>query len=95
VSLLGLAVIGLGIALMVIGAWRAWGPYARVRSLDAETANLRRYEAWRGGGRRAPGDEAPTAAELMRAELLRQARWWAAVAAFGVVLVAVGVILRP
>lgn len=93
-SLLGLAIVGLGVILAVLGAWRGWVPYARVRALDANAANLRRYEAWR-GSRRTAATPAPTSEELLRGELMRQARWWAAVAALGVILIVVGVLIRP
>jgi hypothetical protein len=94
VSLLGLAIVGLGAILAVLGAWRAWGPYARVRALDANEANVRRYEAWR-GSRRASSAPAPTSQDLLRGELMRQVRWWAAVAAVGVILIVVGLLVRP
>jgi hypothetical protein len=93
VSLLGLAIVGLGVILAVLGAWRAWVPYARVRALDADEANLKRYEAWR-GSRRTSTAQVPTSADLLRDGLMRQARWWTAVAALGVILIVVGVLIR-
>ena len=66
------------------------GPWARYRELKAEDANIARYEAWRGGLR----DEGKTGASVAMEILQRQARLGALVAAFGVVLVVAGLLVR-
>ena len=38
-----------GVALIVVGAIRARGPYQRYMALKDQDANIARYEAWRGG----------------------------------------------
>jgi hypothetical protein len=83
-----------GIVLMAVGYTRARTPYARYRKLGANEANLKRYDSWR-GSRSGPGAAGgTTGADLMRAESLRQARLWAAVAVVGFVLVFAGFAVR-
>jgi hypothetical protein len=82
--------IGGGIVLIGVGLARARRPWARYRELRAEDANIARYEAWRGGLR----DEGKTGASVAMEILQRQARLGALVAAFGVVLVVAGLLVR-
>jgi len=79
-----------GLILIVVGWRRARGPWARYRELKAEDANIARYEAWRGGLR----DEGKTGASVAMEILQRQARLGALVAAFGVVLVVAGLLVK-
>ncbi len=79
-----------GLVLIVVGWRRARGPWARYRELKAEDANIARYEAWRGGLR----DEGKTGASVAMEILQRQARLGALVAAFGVVLVVAGLLVK-
>jgi hypothetical protein len=83
-----------GIALVAAGAIAIRRPLARLRDLEATQANLRRYESWRGGGRRTAVDTGVTGADIMRQVLRDQVRRWAVVIAAGVVLIVAGFAIR-
>ncbi len=89
-SAVNVVLIGGGLILIGVGWSRARGPWARYRALRAEDENIARYEAWRGGLR----DEDKTGASVAMEILQRQARLGALVAAFGVVLVVAGLLVR-
>jgi uncharacterized membrane protein len=89
-SVVNVVLIVGGLILIVVGWRRARGPWARYRALRAEDANIARYEAWRGGLR----DEGKTGASVAMEILQRQARLGALVAAFGVVLVVAGLLVK-
>ncbi len=89
-SIVNVVLIVGGLVLMAVGWRRARGPWARYRALQAEDANIARYEAWRGGLR----DEGKTGASVAMEILQRQARLGALVAAFGVVLVVAGLLVK-
>ena len=89
-SVLNLALWGLGIVLIAVGYLRARGPYARYQQLRAQDANVRRYEQWRGGVR----DSSPTGASVAMQLLRRQAQIGALVAVAGFVLVFLGFLIR-
>jgi hypothetical protein len=90
VSLVSLALLGAGILLVVIGYTRAAPAWRRYRALDAQDANVRRYEAWRGGLRSDERSGASVAMEVLR----RRARIWGAVAIGGFVLIFLGFVVR-
>jgi hypothetical protein len=50
-SLAGLLLLFVGVALIVLGVVRARDPYRRYMALRDQDANVARYEAWRGGAR--------------------------------------------
>jgi hypothetical protein len=79
-----------GIILIAIGVLRAREPWRRHKELQAQEANVARYEAWRGGVR----DQGPTGASVAMRLYLRQARLWGAVAVVGIALVLVGFLVR-
>jgi hypothetical protein len=81
-----------GVALVVFGGLRARGPWGRYQALRDQEANVARYEAWRGGLR--THDDGPTGASLLMAEFRRQAMLGAGIAAVGVVLIVLGLILQ-
>jgi uncharacterized membrane protein HdeD (DUF308 family) len=83
----GLALLGAGIAMIR-------GPLARYRQLQETDANLRKYEAWRGGGRRTAVVSGVTGADEMKAQMRQRAQLWGGVAAAGVVLIVLGFIVR-
>ena len=89
-GILNLVLWGLGVLLIVVGYTRAAPAWRRYRALDAQDANVRRYEQWRGGTR---GDDR-TGASVAMEVLRRQARVWGAVALGGLVLVFLGFLLR-
>jgi hypothetical protein len=89
-SAINLVLIVGGLILIGVGWNRARGPWSRYQALKAEDANIARYEAWRGGLR----DEGKTGASVAMEILQRQARLGALVAAFGVVLVVAGLLVR-
>ncbi len=89
-SIVGLALLVLGIVLIAVGYSRAAPAWRRYRQLTAQDANVRRYEQWRGGVR---GDE-KTGASVAMDVLRRRARLWGLVAVGGFVLVFVGFVLR-
>jgi hypothetical protein len=86
---LGLAAIGL--VLLVLGGWRARDYWGRYRVIEAREANIRRYEAWRGG--RAVDDEGPSTAEMLAQELRRDLTIWGVVAAAGIALIVVALLI--
>lgn len=89
-SVISLAVIVVGIALVALGWSRARGPWARYQALREQDANVARYEAWRGGTR----DRGTTGASIAMEVLRRQARTGATIAVVGVVLVFAGFLIR-
>ena len=60
--------------------------------LDATSANLERYDAWR-GKRTSIDPDGPTGADEMRAQMRQSAIFWGVVIGAGVVLVVVGLLL--
>jgi hypothetical protein len=90
-SVIGYGIVVVGIVFFAIGYARARDPWRRYRGLKAQDANAARYRAWRGGARSA--SESKTGASVAMALLRREVRLWAAVAALGVGLVAVGYIV--
>ena len=88
---LGVLFIVVGIALTVVGSLRFARLLRRANELEAQEANLRRYESWR--GRRPGADRGPTSAELMSRELRRRAFAWLALDAAGAVLIIAGILL--
>ena len=84
-----------GIALVVIAAWRVRTPFARMSELDRLADNAKRYESWRGGGSRtAAGTGDRTGADEMRDVLRRQVYLWASVGIVGILLVVGGFLFR-
>ena len=79
-----------GAVLVAIGYLRAKGPWARYQALKAEDANIARYESWRGGLR----NHETTGASVAMSMLRRQAQVAGAIAVIGVVLVALGFLVR-
>ena len=90
-TLVNLALWGLGIALIAAGYSRARGPWARYQALKDEDANAERYAAWRGGAAR---DGGTTGASVAMEVLRRQARAGATIAVVGFVLVFLGFLLK-
>jgi len=82
-TVLGYALVAVGVVLIALGSARARGPWPRYRALKAQDEN-----AWR--GRPASAAEEKTGASVAMAMLRREARTWAAAAAIGVALVVVG-----
>ena len=89
-GLLNLALVVAGVALIVVGALRARGPFQRYMALKDQDANVARYEAWRGGSRPDSKTGASVAMDLLR----RQAQIGAGIAIAGVVLVVLGFVVR-
>ena len=86
----GLVLIVGGLVLIVIGYLRTRGPYARLRDLRAQDANVARYEAWRGGVR----DDAKTGASVAMAILQRQVRFWAGLGLIGIAAIFTGLVMH-
>ena len=80
-----------GIALLAIGFQRARGPWSRYQALREEDANAERYAAWRGGVR---GASETTGASVAMEVLRRQAQIGAAIAVVGIVLIALGFLIK-
>ena len=89
-TLINLALWGLGIVLIAVGYQRAKRPWARYQALKEEDANAERYSAWRGGLR----DSTPTGASVAMEILRRQARIGGSIAIAGFVLVLLGFLIR-
>jgi uncharacterized membrane protein HdeD (DUF308 family) len=90
-TLLGIALVAAGAALVALGFGRAREPWRRYQALRAQDENAERYRAWRGGPSTAAHEK--TGASVAMALLRRRARTWATVAAVGAALVVVGFIL--
>jgi len=87
---LGIVLLVLGAGMTATGIVRARGPWAQYQALKAQEDNIARYESWRGGLR----DSGPTGASVAM-ELYRRKTWNAvAVAAFGILCVAAGLIIH-
>ena len=88
---LGVLFIVVGIALTVVGSLRFARLLRRANELEAQEANLRRYESWR--GRRPGTDRGPTSAEIMSRELRRRAFTWLSLDVAGTALIIAGILL--
>ena len=82
--------IAAGAALIAVGVLRVREPYRRYMALRTQERNLARYGSWRGGRRTAAPETRPSSAELMQAELRRQAQRWMAVGGVGLLLLFLG-----
>jgi uncharacterized membrane protein len=91
VTLVNVALWGLGILLIAVGYQRAKGPWSRYQALKEQDANVARYEAWRGGIR---ADSSTSGASVAMEILRRQARIGGAIAIVGFVLVFLGFLIR-
>lgn len=81
-----------GIALMAVGYTRFRRPWSRYQGLREQQANIDRYEAWRGGVR--THDDGPTGASVAIQLARRQAQIAGVVIAVGVVVFALGFMVR-
>jgi len=90
VAIVSLSFIALGIALVVYGTIRAKGPYQRYVALKEQDANIARYEQWRGGLR----SNDKTGASVAMAVLRRQAQIGVGIVIAGVVVMAIGFVIR-
>jgi hypothetical protein len=90
VTIINVALWGLGVVLIAAGYQRARGPWSRYQALKEQDANIARYEAWRGGVR----SESKTGASVAMDVLRRQAQIGAGVVIAGVVLVVIAFIVR-
>jgi uncharacterized membrane protein len=91
VTLVNVALWGLGILLIAVGYQRAKGPWSRYQALKEQDANVARYETWRGGIR---ADSSTSGASVAMEILRRQARIGGAIAIIGFVLVFLGFLIR-
>lgn len=89
-SVVSLALVAAGIALLAVAALRARAPWGRYRALQAQEQNIARYEAWRGGIR----DEGPTGASVAMDLLRGRLRLDAAIGGIGILLVIAGILVR-
>ena len=89
-TVLGYALVVVGVVLVALGYACARGPWQRYRALKAQDENASRYRAWRGGP--ASAAEEKTGASVAMAMLRREARTWAAAAVIGAVLVVAGLV---
>ena len=89
---LGVVLVAGGIGLVALGISRARAPWSRYQALRAQEANAERYRAWRGGPARAVGET--TGADVMKAVLRARVREALLIAAVGVVVVLVGLVIR-
>lgn len=88
----GLVLIVAGIIPIAAGIYRARGPLAMIRHLDATQANIQRYEDWR-GKRNSLDAEGPTGADVMRGQMRQRLILWGVVVAAGVIAVLFGLVL--
>jgi hypothetical protein len=91
-STLSIVLVVAGVALVALGLSRARAPWGRYQALRAQEANAERYRAWRGGPGRAVGET--TGADVMKTILRARVREALLVAAAGVVLAVIGVVIR-
>jgi hypothetical protein len=90
-SVLGYALVVVGVVLVALGYARARGPWRRYQTLKTQDENASRYRAWRGGPASVADEK--TGASVAMAMLRREARTWAAAAVIGGVLVVAGLAL--
>lgn len=84
----GLVLLGAGIAMIR-------GPLDRYQQLQKTDENLRRYESWRGGGRRTAVDAGgTTGADVMKAMMRRRVLIWSGVTVVGIILIVAGFVVR-
>ena len=83
-----------GVVLLALAIWRIRAPLARMQELDRLKDNARKYDSWRGGSSRTAADGDRTGADEMRDMMRRQVSVWGALAAAGIVLIAVGFAIR-
>lgn len=88
----GLVLIVAGIIAIAAGVYKARGPLAMIRHLDATEANLQRYEDWR-GKRNSLDAEGPTGADVMRDQMRQRLILWGVVIAAGAIALVVGLVL--
>ena len=81
-----------GIALMAVGYTRFRGPWSRYQGLREQQANIDRYEAWRGGVR--AQEDGPTGASVAIEMARRQAQIAGLVIGAGIVVFALGFLIR-
>ena len=92
---LGIVLWLVGIALLLIAAWRIRAPFARMNELDRLADNAKRYDSWRGGSSRtAAGAGERTGADEMRDVVRRQVYLWAGVGVVGLLLIVGGLFVR-
>jgi len=89
-SILGLALVAVGVVLIVVGVARAREPYRRYVALREQDANVARYEAWRGGAR----SDSRTGSSVAMDVLRRRAQVGAGVVIAGFVLIVAGFVVR-
>lgn len=89
-SLPGLGLLLLGVALIILGTMRAREPYRRYMALREQDANIARYEAWRGGPRADSKVGASIAMQMFR----RKAQIGGLIVIAGVVCVVAAFIIR-
>ncbi|MGH2467604.1 MAG: hypothetical protein ACRDGL_07735 [Candidatus Limnocylindrales bacterium] len=77
--------IVVGLVLLIVGGWRGWRSWGQLRGLQSHEANLRRYDAWRGGRRALP--DGPSEAEILATDLRRGVGIWGSTAVIGIMLI--------
>jgi uncharacterized membrane protein len=92
VTIVNVALWGVGILLIIVGYSRARGPWSRYQALREHDANAARYEAWRGGVRNV--DSSTTGASVAMQILRRQAQIGGAIVLAGFVLVFLGFLIK-
>ncbi len=88
-SVIGLALLVIGIVLVAFGLLRARGPYQRYSALREQDANIARYEAWRGGSR----PDSKTGASVAMDLLKRQWQTGVVIAIAGVACLAAALVI--
>ena len=91
-GLVNLVLLAVGLALIVVGAMRVRGPWARYQAMREQQANLTRYESWRGGIRGTPGEK--TGADEMVRVLRVQAQREGLIVIAGFVLVIIAFVAK-
>jgi hypothetical protein len=86
VSVPGMVLAGVGLAVAAFGVVRARRPWGRYQALKSQESNIARYESWRGGLR----DDGPTGASVAMEMLRAQVRNASIAIAAGIVLLVVG-----
>ena len=89
-TIVNLALWGLGVVLIAVGYQRVRAPWSRYQALKEQDENIARYEAWRGGLR----DSSTTGASVAMQILRRQAQRGAILVGVGFVLVFLGFLIK-
>lgn len=93
-SLVNLALWGIGVVLVAVGYARVSPALRRYLALKSQQQNIDRYEKWRGGARNRAAQAGPSGADVAMTMLLRRTQIGAGILVLGFLLVFAGFAVR-